>query len=186
MIKNFLDFVSSLISEKKGDAYEYGCSMIYFNFPQAAELQSMIDPEDLYTEEGDRSFGFEDEPHATLLFGLHSDEIPDEDVMKISTSIPVGSLTLKDASLFKNKNKPYEVLKFDIDNSALYDINRKLAELPHTTEFPDYHPHCTVAYLKKGTGDKYVEMLKDKTFDVLPAEIVYSKPDGSRIRKEWN
>ena len=186
MIKNFLAFVSSMISEKKGDAYEYGCAMVYFDFQQVSELHDMIEPDDVYTEEGDRSFGIEDEPHATLLFGLHSDKIPDEDVMRIATSMPIGPLTLKNVSLFKSEKKQYEVLKFDVDNSALYDINKKLAELPHTTEFPNYHPHCTIAYLKKGTGDKYVDQLKDKTFDVMPSEIVYSKPDGTKKRKEWN
>lgn len=186
MIKSFKQFINEMLSEKKGDVYEYGCSMIYFDFPQAAELHSMIDPDDLYTEEGDRSFGIEDEPHTTLLFGLHSNEIPDEEVMRVSTSMPIGPLTLKNASLFKRPKKEYEVLKFDVESEALYSINQKLAQLPHTTEFPDYHPHCTIAYLKNGKGDKYVEMLKDKTFDVVPSEVVYSKPDGSEIRKEWN
>jgi 2'-5' RNA ligase len=186
MIKNFFQFMNSLVTEKKGDAYEHGCSMIYFDFPDAQKLHDMIDPDDIYTEEGDRSFGLEDEPHATLLFGLHSDEIPDEEVLSISTSVPVGELTLKNASLFKNANKPYEVLKFDVDNAALYSINKKLAQLPHTTEFPDYHPHCTVAYLKKGTGDKYVEKLKDLEFTVHPDKIVYSKPDGSKLYSTWS
>jgi 2'-5' RNA ligase len=160
--------------------------MVYFDFPQAPELHAMIEPEDLYTESGDRTFGIEDEPHTTLLFGLHSNEIPDEEVMDVCTSMPIGQLTLKNASLFRNSQKGYEVLKFDVENPALYDINKKLAELPHTTEFPDYHPHCTIAYLKKGTGDKYVAQLADRTFDVSVQEIVYSKPDGSKIRKEWN
>ena len=186
MIKRFTEYINSILLEKTGDAYEYGCSMVYFNFPQAHELHAMIKPEDLYTEEGDRSFGIEDEPHTTLLFGLHSKEIPDEEVMQISTSLPIGQLTLKNASLFKNEGKPYEVLKFDVENAALYDINKKLTELPHTTDFPDYHPHCTIAYIKNGMGDKYVDQLRDKTFSVTPFEIVYSKPDGSKVRKAWN
>jgi hypothetical protein len=186
MIKRFTEYINSLLSEKKSDAYEYGCAMVYFDFPQAPELHAMIESDDLYTETGDRTFGIEDEPHTTLLFGLHSNEIPDEEIMKICTSMPIGQLTLKNASLFKNSNKGYEVLKFDVENPVLYDINKKLAELPHTTDFPDYHPHCTIAYLKKGTGDRYVSLLQGKTFDVTPSEIVYSKPDGSKKRKAWN
>jgi len=175
-----------MLLEKSVDKYEYGCAMVYFDFPQAKEIHSMISTDDLYIEEGDRSFGVEDEPHTTLLFGIHSNEVSDEKVMQIATSIPIGTLTLTNASLFESSKKEYDVLKFDVENLTLRKLNRALSKLPHTTEFPDYHPHCTIAYLKKGKGDKYVEKLKDKSFDIIPSEIVYSKPDGSIKRKKWN
>lgn len=183
MLKNFKQFVSSLLNEKKDEVYEYGCAMIYFDFPQAEEIHNMIDPEDVYHEEDGRSYGLENEPHTTLLYGLHAD-VPDEIVMQNCTKAPIGPIRLHNASLFRNPK--YDVLKFDADNPALHGINRELAELPHTTNFPDYHPHATIGYLKSGTGDKYVEMLKDKEYIVTPREIVYSKADGSRVIQPWN
>ena len=183
MLKSFRDFSMTFVNEKKGDMYQYGCAMVYFDFPQAVEIHEMIDPEDLYTESEDRTFGIEDEPHATLLYGLHSNEVSDEEVMQVSTSIPIGRITLKNASLFKNAKAGYEVLKFDIENDAMYDINQKLSALPHTTDFPDYHPHCTIAYLKPGKGAKYVDLLNGATYDVAATSIVYSKPDGSRLKE---
>lgn len=183
MIKSFTQFIAGLF-EKKGDSHSYGCAMVYFDFPQMQEFHAEIEPEDVYTEDGDRSFGLEDEPHTTLLYGLHSNEIDDDTVMDICTSQPIGPLTLVNASLFENEK--YDVLKFDVQNSALYEINAKLSELPHTTNFPDYHPHATIGYLKPGMGKKYVEKFKNKTYEVNPNKIVYSKPDGDRIEQSWN
>jgi hypothetical protein len=177
--------VPNCVPVKESDnkqTYDYGCSMIYFDFPKMNEIHSMIDEEDVYTEDGDSSYGLETEPHTTLLYGLHSDEIDDDLVMGASTKhgIP-GELKLHNASLFQNDK--YDVLKFDVDDDHLHKINGELCKLPHTTDYPDYHPHSTVAYLKKGKGEKYTEKLKDSWYAVNPSKIVYSKPDGSKIEK---
>ena len=164
------------------ETYDYGCSMVYFDFPKMDEIHSMIDENDIYTEDGDRSYGLETEPHATLLYGLHSDEIEDQDVLDASTKpgIP-NELKLHNASCFNNDK--YDVLKFDVDNDHLHKINGELAKLPHTTDYPDYHPHSTIAYLKKGMGEKYTSKLKDSWYTVNPSKIVYSKPNGDKIEK---
>jgi hypothetical protein len=183
MLQSFNQFVKGLF-EKKGDAHSYGCAMVYFNFPQMQELHSKIDEADVYTEEGDRSYGLEDEPHTTLLYGLHSADIEDSKVLELCKSKAIGSMTLHNASLFENEK--YDVLKFDVENPVLAEINGELSKLPHTTNFPDYHPHATIGYLKPGTGKKYVELFNGDRHDVAPHKIVYSKPDDSRIEEEWN
>jgi 2'-5' RNA ligase len=133
-------------------------------------------------EEEDGSYGLEDEPHATLLYGLHSDEIDDDDVLSasIKSGIP-DELNLHNASCFNNDK--YDVLKFDVDDDHLHKINAELTKLPHTTDYPDYHPHSTIAYLKKGKGEKYTQKLKDALYTVNPSKIVYSKPNGDKIEK---
>ncbi len=57
---------------------------------------------------------------------------------------------------------------------------RMFTKLPHTTDYPDYHPHTTIAYVKPGEGKKYVGKI-DKPIMVKPNKIVYSKADGSKI-----
>lgn len=156
--------------------------MIYFDFPKMEEIHSMIDEEDVYTEEDDRSYGLETEPHTTLLYGLHSDEIEDGDVINTSNKGIPKELKLHNASLFNNDK--YDVLKFDVDNQDLHRINAELTKFPHTTNFPDYHPHSTIAYLKKGSGQKYCDMLNGQSFIVNPSKIVYSKPDGEKIEHQ--
>lgn len=183
MIKSFAQFVANLF-EKKGVSYSYGCAMVYFDFPKMTEIHKSIDENDIYTDDSDRTYGLEDEPHTTLLYGLHSNEIPDEKVMEICKSKQFGPLTLTNPSLFENDQ--YDVLKFDVINPILNEINAELSKLPHTTNFPDYHPHATIAYLKPGMGKKYVEKLAGQTYIVHPNKIVYSKPDGSRIEEQLN
>jgi 2'-5' RNA ligase len=168
------------LDEKQGDTYEYGCSMVYFNSPEIKRIQESISPEDLYEEDGDRTFGLEDEHHVTLLYGIHANEVDDNDVMSISAD-NIPPIVLGNVSAFKNEN--YDVLKFDADCEKLHEINANLSKLPHTTSFPDYHPHATIAYLKSGCADKYIQQCEGLTEVVNPIEIVYSKPDGSKVRK---
>jgi len=168
------------LDEKKGDSYEFGCSMVYFDAPIIKEIQESIDPKDLYEEEGDRSFGLEDEHHTTLLYGIHDNEVDENEVMTISAQI-IPPLVLTNASAFENEK--YDVLKFDVNCEKLHEINKELRKLPHTNGFPDYHPHATIAYLQPGTAKKYVEKYKDIKETVTPKEIVYSKPSGEKIRK---
>jgi hypothetical protein len=174
------------INEDTG-VHSYGCAMLYFDFPDMESLHSKIEKDDIYTDgDSDRGFGLEKDSHVTLLYGLHSEEIEDNQVIDICTSENLSDLILYNASIFENDQ--YDVLKFDIrydikGGAFLHKINKKLGQLPHTTSFPDYHPHSTVSYLKSGSGKKYMEMFKDLEYTVKPKELVYSKPDGSKITK---
>jgi len=149
--------------------------MIYFNSSKIAEMQKSIDPQDLHEN------GVEDEHHTTLLYGLHSDEIADEKVMNICTGADYGPIKLRNPSLFENQD--FDVLKFDAEARSLNAVNAELTQLPHTNNFPDYHPHATVAYLKPGTGKSYIEKFSGMEETVQPIKIVYSKPGGEKVEK---
>lgn len=161
--------------------YEFGCSMVFLNFSEIEEIQKQIDPDDL-TEDG-----LETEPHISLLYGIHdggnhkklsSSEI--SKLLNISKEALNDDIILTKISMFDNKD--YDVLKFDVKSSLLGDINKKLAKFPHTNSFPDYVPHVTIAYLKKGTGEKYIQKFKDiKNLRVASEKIVYSRPDDSKV-----
>jgi len=172
-----------LLLEKEGDSYDYGCVMLHFNVPKGDwdKVQGLIAEEDVYSEEGDQTFGRENDPHVTILYGLHED-VPDEDIKERVDEIKVTKLTLKEISIFES-NK-YDVIKFDIigvSEGRMADMNAKFVELPHTTNFPDYHPHCTIAYVKAGTGKKYIQTLSSEDAIVVEGNsIVYSKPDETK------
>jgi len=157
----------------EGEKYEYGCAMLYLDAPTIFKIQDAIKPEDLQGK------GFEDEPHVTFLYGLHSDEIKDEEVTRICCEPTYLQVRLHNVSFFENPE--FDVLKFDAECPMLTEVNHKLTKLPHTTNFPDYHPHATIAYLKPGMGKKYVKAFAGQTLAVNPTEIVYSKPDGKKI-----
>ena len=163
---------------ENNQVHEFGCAMVGFEFPEIATIHEHILPEDIYFEEGDNSFGLETEPHITLLFGIHSDKVEDIDVMEICNT-SYCDLILENASLFESKK--YDVLKFDCHSETLDNINNDLKQLPHTNDYPEYHAHCTIAYLKAGKGAKYVNLLEGLKFKVKPNKIIYSKPAGEKV-----
>jgi len=175
-----LSILRDLLLEKKGDKYEYNCAMLYFDLPQIKEIHKAIDKDDLYTEDGPRTFGLEDQPHITLLFGLHP-EVSLDEVKNAVDKHEFSKGTIHNASLFEHKG--YDVLKFDVDpdsSKELGKVNEELKKLPHTSEFPNYHPHCTIAYLKKGKGAKYVEEFAGTSFDYTPRHVTYSLAEGGK------
>jgi len=167
-----------LLRENSQSKYEFGCVMLYFDFPHLFKLQDNINPDDIYEEEGDRTYGLEDEPHCTLLYGLH-ERVTVEDVEYCTVdSFKFNSqpYTAHNVSCFKNEK--YDVLKFDVKGDILHEVNHMLTqELPYTTDFPKYHPHLTIAYLKPGLGEKYIKMFKELKYELKPEYIIFSHGD---------
>jgi 2'-5' RNA ligase len=194
-IKLFEEFVNNKLNdmqeefviEKSGDSYSYGCVMLYFNFPKMNDIHSKIDEKDLYEEENDRTYGLEDEPHITLLYGLEKEVTPNQ-VKEILENFTFGPCKLYNASLFENE---YDVLKFDVgyptkSGAFLHKCNKSLRSLPYKNDYPDYHPHMTIGYLKKGMGKKYTKMLKDEEYDLVPTHAVFSQPSGNKVKMKIN
>lgn len=171
-----LDFKNYNLLEKNGP-HKYGCLMLEFDFPEIDQIHDKINKNDLAKD------GLETEPHITLLYGLHDAEIKDKDVLESVKGFNIPKLKLHNISLFENDE--FDVLKFDVDSleegKTLHKINAKLKKFPYTTDFEDYHPHATIAYLKPGKGGLYVEKFKGSEFTVEPKQLVYSKSDGKKL-----
>jgi 2'-5' RNA ligase len=80
------------------------------------------------------------------------------------------------------ENEKYDVLKFDVNGENLHACNKALKQHPHTNNFPDYHPHMTIGYLKPRMGKKYTKMLKGQEFELIPTHAIYSEPDGTKSK----
>ena len=181
--------IRKLLLEKKGDTHDYGCVMLDLKITKGQwdKFQSLILDEDIYEVEGDRSYGREDEPHITLLYGCLP-SVKDTEIENILYSEKTPNISISGISLFKNEK--FDVLKFDIDGEILYKLNEKISKLPNENTFPIYVPHCTICYLKSGVGDKVVSKLKEevdlKDFNekVGLLQYVYSKPNGSKVTFE--
>lgn len=166
-----------ILKETK-QTFDYGCAMLYFDFPQMYKIHDAINLNDIYIQEGDRSYGLEDEPHCTLLYGLHKG-VSVDDIKKITNNYTFTPLKAHNVSLFANPD--YDVLKFDIEGENLHEINSDLQQYPFTSTFPDYHPHMTIGYLKPGTGKRYVKMFKNTEFpNMIPQYVIYSTPEGDK------
>jgi 2'-5' RNA ligase len=159
---------------------EFGCLMVNLKFKDNSfqKIHNMIDPDDLYEDPNDDSYGLEKSPHVTALFGLH-DTIKDEEIEEVIKNFKKPNIKIKDVSLFEPSD--YDILKFSVESSEMNKLNKALKELPNTNDFPDYNAHCTIAYLKKGIGKKYVEKIKGLINDLEfePTKIIYSKTDNT-------
>jgi hypothetical protein len=164
--------LTNILLEKQGDKYEYGCVMLKVSKPPPF-LYDYINPKDLYEEVGDRSYGIEDEPHITLLYGLHP-KISKKEIESILDSFTFTTVKMMKPSLFKNEK--YDVVKCDIISGELHKINSELKKLPHTSNFPNYHPHITICYMKAGLGDGFIKNFS--TMDpqwLSPKYAIYSE-----------
>lgn len=169
------------INESKKDP-RYGCVMLFADIPDWDKLvRRVVKEKDLYDpvdEPGE--YGYEDSPHITVIYGLHHDEIVDESLIyNIIKEIPCLKFTIKEIGVFDNSDndKPFDVVKFNITPSkSLLKFRDKFLQLPNTQNFPDYNPHMTIAYVKKGEGKKYRRILK-KPIKIVFDKGVYSDPN---------
>lgn len=171
------------IDEIAGVKYNFGCVMLFFDIPKKEwdSIQNLIDDKDISNV--DDVTGRETEPHVTLLYGIH-DDVPDEDVEAIINEFIAPEIMLDKIGVFENEK--FDVVKFDIECKALNSMNKKLKELDHTSSFPTYEAHSTIAFVKNGEGKKYVQTLDGKEKIILvPNKIVYSKPDGTKKKYEF-
>lgn len=176
----FTTFKNWLMEAKKTQSkkIDYGCVMLYAEpIPNWDKYLGFIDKKDIYDDEF-KDYGLEHTPHCTLLFGIHLNETNTGDIKKfISTFKPI-EVTINEISTFKND--VYDVVKFDVPvTSELKKYHEALkANYPNTQDFPDYHPHMTIAYTLPGTGKKYAKPVKH--FKVRFETAVYSfKSNGS-------
>lgn len=171
-IKNYFLFL-------EGKTYEFGCVMMKINFDDWNSLKNMISPEDLHNDE-EEQYGFETEPHLTLLYGLHKD-VTTEQVKSILDTFELDKISIKINGIGNFENSDYDVLKFNVvKTDILQQIHEFLSEIPNSNKYPDYNPHITIAYLKKGTSKKY---LNENFKMVIPKieSIIFSKPSGEKI-----
>ena len=162
----------------ESDSYEFGCAMIEVPFYDWSQITGMIDPEDVYEVEGDRSYGIQDNPHVTILYGLHSSVSP-EDLKEVLDRFD-GDLKVRIAGIGIFENEEFDVVKLNVvPDGGLQQLHDMVSELPNSDQYPEYKPHITIAYVKKGSGKKYEDPSFAREVSEI-SEICYSMPDGSK------
>jgi 2'-5' RNA ligase len=141
-------------------------------------ISSIIETDDIYDPDGNH--GISNEPHITVLYGLHGN-IPDHYIMGAMREFTTVKIVFGSVSVFENED--FDVVKLEVHGDRLVEMNARLCEFPFTNEFPEYNPHITIAYVKKGTGGKYAgPHLAVPDWEMELSECVYSKVDGSKIK----
>lgn len=138
-------------------------------------IKEFIDEDDLYIEKSHDgkswSYGSEDDPHITVKFGFNFDE-PDR-VIKVLKGEKGGRVKIEEADIFDN-NGEYDVLILRCTSKVLGKLHNKLTnDLKTKDTYPNYNPHITIGYFKKGMANKYrdkvsrhfLSYIKDAEFD---------------------
>lgn len=159
---------------------QFGCLMLEYPANNWDKLLSQIDDDDLY-DDGSGTFLKETEPHVTVLYGFH-DEVKSGDIRKLIDDLRHLPIKAKLTSITFFDCPDYDVVKFDVDCPELHILNAAVRELPHTNSYPDYHPHVTLAYVKKGAGEKYKDITMEPV-DVIFEKFIYS--DKDRNKEYW-
>jgi len=165
------------LMERAAERLEYGCIMLKGDVPNWKEKISIVKPEDLYVEGDD--YGYEKEPHVTVIYGLHDEDIDRGELYDHLKNIWSIRVTINQISIFETDE--YDVVKFDVPLVKDLKAYRQFFEkfYPNTQTYDEYHPHMTIAYVKKGEGKKYVQ--KIEPFKVLFNKSMYSYKDEKKI-----
>lgn len=147
------------------DEFKYrGCLMATLKVDDWDTLRKQFATDDLTGP------GFEKDPHITILYGIES-HTPLEDIKSlIKNNKLIGKkVELSKVSAFTPKE--YDVVKYEVTDPSLF-ANLKLMYtallkgVENKQTFDKYNPHCTIAYVKSGTSEKYL-----KSIPSIKAEI---------------
>ena len=170
-------------AKKESKKTEYGCVMLYATVPDWDNKIKVVKEEDIFDDEI-KDYGYEHQPHVTLLFGLHLNETKPEAIKAFMETFKPMTATIDTISIFENEK--FDVVKFDVpvtDEIKKYH-DALLANYPNTQTFPDYHPHMTIAYVLPGKGKQYKGKVKPfkVTFDLAVYSFSSSGSEKDKIK----
>jgi len=113
-------------------------------------LSRFIKKEDLH------EYGLEEEAHVTVLYGFNP-SVKKEDIKPVMEDKCIFHKDIKFTGISLFENDEFDVIKLDVKSEKLHRFNKFFTDnFPYETNFPDYTPHLTIAYVKSGLGKYYV------------------------------
>jgi len=164
----------SMNEQKKEKEKTYGCVMLEAQVNDWDTIHlAGIEQKDLYNDENDE-YGLEEIPHMTLIYGIHEDEI-DAPIIRETIKANIESFTVEINKIGYFETDEYDVVKYDIEPTKQMLKYRDifLKSFENTQTYKSFHPHMTIAYVKKGEAKKYAKKL-DESFEVTFTRGVYS------------
>jgi 2'-5' RNA ligase len=168
---------------------EFACLMLDYKMPEfIKELQKKIPEDELYfgetkKDKDDNTYGIENESHITLVYGLEND-VKFKDLKKYLYPIDEYKTILINISVFKNDK--FDVLKAEAKCPMADKSNKCISNnFDVNSDYNEYKPHMTIAYMKKGKADKYKKAMLDKIEDMTPHEFDYSYSEDGKDKNDF-
>lgn len=122
--------------------------------------------------------GIETDTHVTIKYGVRPDMLPV--ISRIAAETEPMVLRFGPVSLFTT-NDDFDVVKVEVESDQLRSLNGRLAALPGSDNTrPFYNPHLTIAYVRKGAGEKYVGPGPLIGQTVTVNQLTFSDADGNK------
>jgi hypothetical protein len=164
----------------------YDFSSVQFDFPQdlATEIilwgKRNIPDSILKASEGDpKGFtGRENEIHLTIKYGLHT---VDPDLIKpVLKNQKPFKITLGEIDAFEKDDE--DVIKINVlPTPELMALNKLISKSFEVTDtYPEYKPHVTNAYVRKGEGKKYKGIREFYGREVQVDSLLFSGRDNRK------
>lgn len=139
------------------EGYDYATTQINLPVPMADFIidwgRANVPDSAVYTDPHDDTLGREHEMHVTVLFGL-TEPNGNRALHKLSEKYAPFPIMVGAVSLFKT-NPKYDVIKLNVESPWLRKLHDDLKQsVPNEDKWPEYSPHVTIAYVKKGSCDK--------------------------------
>lgn len=158
---------------------EYAFLMVDYETPSIIkDLQKKIPSRELYTEEDNEDYGLEKQSHVTLVPCLDNDI----DIDKLKSYLkPINEYDIVLTDISKFECEKFDVLKCAVKSKTLKDTNKEIVDKFEThSDYKDYNPHMTIAYMKKGMADKYLKKILDKLILLKAKNFNFSYFDGNK------
>jgi len=122
---------------------------IYREFPQIEE-EAMLGIGFNLVDNPKEEYGYESVPHISVLYGI-SDENSYFLLRDKLKDFSPFTFKIGNVSSFRRDDKEFDVLMIQIDSPKLVELHNFIKEnCKNTYSFPEYKPHMTLAYVKKG------------------------------------
>lgn len=117
-------------------------------------VEEKIKPEDVAEQAG----GKELKPHITILYGIKERKPPIPKLQQVIQNHPALN-SVKWLGLSKFEAQDHDVLIIQVESEEAQQLFKDMNNIfpDNVNSWPDFKPHTTLAYMKKGKADKYIQ-----------------------------
>jgi len=151
-----MNLINPFINKSAAAEYSNGTTQLTFRQSDAKQFKDFaleFDDGIIYFGDNPDKYGRESDTHITVLYGL--EDCSPTEVAELAAHRRPVRVKLGKVSQFEAKD--YDVLKVEVKSAQLHNLHQTIrSKLKNVNKFPDYKPHLTLAYVKKGKGAPWI------------------------------